>query len=79
MLKLLSISHNPNNIDGLEIARISISICAYVGQAQLQLFDLTPLGALFTAWLPGFKGSSAGYRFSAVISSMSFLFGRWTE
>ena len=52
-----------------------VCIYGYVCQAKLQLSDLTPSGGLITAQLPGFKGSPAGYRVSAVIAtSMSCLF-----
>lgn len=58
----------------------NLSICGYVSQAKLQLPDPTPFGGLISAQLPGFKGSSAGYRVSAVMAtSMSCLFVRGTE
>lgn len=55
-------------------------ICTYIGQAQLQVSDLTAFAGLITAGLPGCKGSSAGYRVSARrATSMSCLFVRGTE
>lgn len=44
-----------------------VFICGYVGHVKLQFSDLTPFGGLITARLPGFKGSSVGYRVSAVM------------
>lgn len=43
-----------------------MSICGYIGQAKLQLSDLTPFGGLISAQLPDVKGSLVGYRVSAV-------------
>lgn len=43
-----------------------VFIRGYVGHVKLQLSDLTPFGGLITACLPGFKGSSVGYRVSPV-------------
>ena len=70
---------NPNILDRPEMAKVD-TVCGYVGQAKLQLFDLTPFGGLITAQLPAFKGSSVSYRVSAVtVTSMSCLFVRGIE